>query len=49
MLQGKQGYSSEIDVWALGVIIYTLLVGKKPFQSDSIEETYKKIRNNCID
>ncbi len=25
---GKTGHSYEVDVWSLGVIIYTLFIGK---------------------
>ncbi len=28
ILDGKTGHSYEVDVWSLGVIIYTLLIGK---------------------
>ena len=28
------GHSYMADVWALGVIIYTLLIGKCPFESN---------------
>lgn len=28
ILDGKDGHSYEVDVWSLGVIIYTLLIGK---------------------
>jgi len=36
MLANKFGYSYEVDVWALGIITYTLLVGHNPFR-DPIE------------
>lgn len=31
ILDGRIGHSYEVDVWSLGVIIYTLLIGKVIF------------------
>lgn len=39
-----QGHSYEVDVWSLGCIFYTLLVGRPPFQTRNIKETYRRIR-----
>ncbi|KPI83960.1 putative protein kinase putative polo-like protein kinase [Leptomonas seymouri] len=42
--QKSHGHSYEVDTWSLGVILYTLLVGKPPFQMEDVESTYKRIR-----
>ena len=39
-------YSYEVDIWSLGVIIYTLIIGRPPFETNSVNTTYKKIMNN---
>ena len=46
ILDGKNGHSYEVDIWSLGVIIYTLLIGKPPFETSDVKTTYKKIRMN---
>ncbi|XP_078274615.1 serine/threonine-protein kinase PLK1 [Rhinoraja longicauda] len=43
---GKKGHSFEVDVWSLGCIMYTLLVGKPPFETSCLKETYMRIKRN---
>lgn len=31
------GYSFEVDLWSIGIIIYTLLIGRPPFESQDIK------------
>ena len=38
------GHSYEVDIWAVGIIIYTLLVGKPPFETRDVKTTYGKIK-----
>ncbi|TKR69094.1 hypothetical protein L596_021292 [Steinernema carpocapsae] len=42
----KKGHSYEVDIWAIGCILYTLLVGKPPFETQSLQETYDRIKKN---
>lgn len=42
----ENGHSYEVDIWSLGVIIYTLLVGVPPFQKKNVKEIYKNIQRN---
>ncbi|XP_013403756.1 serine/threonine-protein kinase PLK1 [Lingula anatina] len=43
---GKKGHSYEVDAWSLGCILYTLLIGKPPFETSSLKDTYMKIKKN---
>lgn len=40
----KKGHSFEVDIWSIGCIMYTLLVGRPPFETNSLKETYSKIK-----
>jgi polo-like kinase 1 len=44
IIQGCVGYSFAADIWAIGVIMFTLIVGRPPFETTDVKETYKKIR-----
>jgi polo-like kinase 1 len=46
LLEGKKGHSFEVDIWSTGVVMYTLLVGKPPYQSKDVKSTYKRILSN---
>ena len=40
----KKGHSFASEVWSIGCIVYALLCGKPPFDSESVESTYKLIK-----
>ncbi len=47
ILDGKQGHSYEVDIWSVGVIMYTLLIGKPPFETQDVKTTYRRIKMNA--
>lgn len=46
ILDGRIGHSFEVDIWSFGIIAYTMLVGKPPFQGEDARATYKRIKSN---
>lgn len=42
----KKGHSYEVDIWSIGCVLYTLLVGKPPFETSSLKDTYQRIKRN---
>lgn len=42
MVENKK-HDERVDHWCIGVLCYELLVGKPPFESQTSQETYKKI------
>jgi serine/threonine protein kinase len=45
----KNGHSFEVDIWSLGVVMYTFLIGKPPFQTKEVKAIYKNIRDNLYE
>jgi polo-like kinase 1 len=46
VLDMRAGHSYEVDIWALGIIIYTLIIGKPPFETNDVKATYRRIKQN---
>jgi len=54
ILESTKGHSYEVDVWSLGVVIFTLAIGQvpfyiwinfpqPPFETTDVKTTYQKI------
>lgn len=44
VLENNGGHSYEVDFWSIGVILYTMLCGRPPFESQEVKQTYQKIK-----
>jgi serine/threonine protein kinase len=49
LLNGKKGYSYEVDIWAIGVILYAMLFGRPPFETKDVKTTYWRIQNTAYE
>lgn len=41
----ETGHSFEVDIWSIGCIMFTLLVGQSPFETKTLEESHSNIRS----
>jgi len=39
----RSGHGVEADIWSIGCMMYAMLVGKPPFETQGLQTTYKKI------
>lgn len=37
VLESGKGHSYEVDYWAIGIILYTMLFGRPPFESQEVK------------
>ncbi|KAM4030299.1 aurora kinase A isoform 1-T2 [Anomaloglossus baeobatrachus] len=42
MIEGRM-HDEKVDLWSLGVLCYEFLVGKPPFETETNQETYRRI------
>ncbi len=43
VIRKRGGHTAESDVWAVGITMYMLLVGRPPFEGSSTDATYRRI------
>ena len=47
VLGGKEvGHGFEVDIWAIGIMLYAMLFGKPPFQAKDVQVIYERIKTN---
>lgn len=44
--KASRGHSFEVDIWSMGVILFTILVGKPPYEAKDVKATYQRIIAN---
>ncbi len=40
----RRGHSKATEAWAIGCVMYAMLIGRPPFETEQLEETYQRIQ-----
>jgi serine/threonine protein kinase len=49
LLNAKVYTGPEVDVWSFGVVLYTLVCGKVPFEDESMPALHAKIKRGLVE
>ncbi|KAG0328605.1 hypothetical protein BG000_000410 [Podila horticola] len=49
VFRASAGYGTSVDWWALGVVFYECIYGKRPFQTDNLNDLKKAIPSQTIE
>jgi serine/threonine protein kinase KIN1/2 len=49
ILEGRPYSGPEVDVWGFGIVLYTLVCGRVPFDDENIAGLHKKIRKGQVE
>jgi len=49
MVIGKKYDCRKVDIWAMGITLYAMIVGRLPFQHENTLKLYKLIENSDFD
>jgi serine/threonine protein kinase len=49
LLQGQPYIGPEIDIYSFGIVIYTMICGKVPFDDDNVVKLYEKIKTRAVE
>ncbi len=45
----NEEYDFRVDYWAIGILTYEFLVGSAPFETDNMQDFYRKVDSVCFD
>jgi serine/threonine protein kinase KIN1/2 len=49
LLQGQPYIGPEIDIYSFGIVIYTMICGKVPFDDDNLAKLYEKTKTGAVE
>jgi serine/threonine protein kinase len=49
LLQRQPYIGPEIDIYSFGVVIYTMICGKVPFDDDNVVKLYEKVKTKAVE